>query len=363
MLLRHILPMITLGVSLVSPSWANAEEPDVGIVISNVIEGAIRPGFSNLSKSADTMASNLDMLCANPGERSMNVAQSTFHELVERWGHVEMIRLGPLASENRLERLLFWPDRRGRGLNQVRNIIRTNDTTAQNPETLAQKSVAVQGLLALEFALFGSGFEALNNVEGSDRCNYASAISANIANIASEAQALWIDDDPMSISSLWQNPSESNPLFRDGREQLSALFNIVGEEFEIIGMQRLDPFLRDSFENAKPKSALFWRSGNTVRSLSANIDGLEKIISAAGLENTVSDGEKRIFDGLFFEFGNAKTVLAAVDKPTSEIAQIEADYSKLNYARIVVSSMNQILREQLSPIFNLSSGFSSLDGD
>ncbi|MEM8540065.1 MAG: imelysin family protein, partial [Pseudomonadota bacterium] len=272
-------------------------------------------------------------------------------------------RLGPLASENRLERMLFWPDRRGRGLNQVRNVIRTNDVSAQDPISLARKSVAVQGLLALEFTLFGSGFEALKSNEGSDRCAYASAISVNIANIAAETKDLWINDGSMSISTLWRNPSETNPLFRDGREQLAALFKVVGEGLEIIVVQRLDPFLRDDFEKAKPKSALFWRSGNTVRSLAANIDGLEAIMGAAGLETLISQGDNRVLNSLFFEFKNAKASLSAIDKPPSQIAQVEADYNKLNYARIVVSSMNQILSGQLSPIFNLSSGFSSLDGD
>lgn len=363
MLFRRFLSTLVLGCIVGSPTWVQAQETDASAILSSVIEKVVRPGFKNLSDSADFTASNITALCAGPSEASLMRVRLSFKDLVQSWGRVEMIRLGPLASENRLERMLFWPDRRGRGLNQVRNVIRTNDITAHDPETLAQKSVAVQGLLALEFALFGSGFEALYSDEGSDRCNYASAISANIANIAGEAEALWIEDDPMSISTLWQNPSETNPMFRDAREQLSALFKIVGEGFEIIGVQRLDPFLRDSFENAKPKSALFWRSGNTVRFVRANIEGLEKIIGAAGLDASISDSEKRVLDGLFFEFRNAKTVLAAVDLPTSEIAQIEADYSKLNYARIVVSSMDQILREQLSPIFNLSSGFSSLDGD
>lgn len=357
------LSIFVLGLSLFVGMVPRAESTDAGTIIANVIVEAIRPGFANLSDSADVAHSRISALCDEPGEASLMDARSAFHQLVESWGRIEFVSLGPLSSNNRKERMLFWPDRRGRGLMQVRNVIRTQDTSAIDVATLAQKSVAVQGLLALEFTLFGSGAEVLMDNKDSSRCAYADAISSNIANIAEEAEALWMRNDPKSIAYVWQNPSPNNPLFRDGREQLTALFKIVGDGFEIIQVQRLDPFLRDGFEQARPKSALFWRSGNTVRSAQANINGLEDLMVAAGLENVVVGSDKRLVGSLFFEFANANSALAAVGVPADQIARNEADYGKLNYARIVVNSLNTLLREQLLPVFNLSTGFSSLDGD
>ncbi len=69
--------------------------------------------------------------------------------------------MGPAREDNRFERLFFWPDRRGRGLRQVQGILAEEDETATDPATLYQKSVAVQGLLALDFVLSGEGNETL----------------------------------------------------------------------------------------------------------------------------------------------------------------------------------------------------------
>jgi hypothetical protein len=55
--------------------------------------------------------------------------------------------------------------------------------------------------------------------------------------------------------------------------------------------------------------------------------------------------------------------LQAINKPTADIAANAEDYAKFRYVDIVGQSIEAIMREQLSPAFNLSSGFSSLDGD
>jgi predicted lipoprotein len=70
------------------------------------------------------------------------------------------IRFGPVTEENRLERILFWPDRKGIGLKQVQAAIAGEDATAADPQTLPGKSVAMQGLGALEFVLFGTGSDS-----------------------------------------------------------------------------------------------------------------------------------------------------------------------------------------------------------
>ncbi|WP_026481380.1 imelysin family protein [Ahrensia sp. 13_GOM-1096m] len=354
---------LIVAVALLTGTVQGAFARDANDIVRDVIADYIRPATTALKARANTMHAAANVLCEKPNAVALSTARDEFSALVKDWGQVELLRLGPLAQDNRLERMLFWPDRRGRGLKQVRDIVRSGDETALDAASLSDKSVAVQGLLALEYTLFGDDSAALATSDGAVRCQYMQAITENIANVTGEIEAAWYDDGPQAISTLWQNPSDTNPLFRDGREQLSALFKIVGGGLEIVSVQRIQPFLDDGFESVKPKSALFWRSDNAVNIIASNFAGLNAIMRAADLTGALEGDVTRTANSVFFEFDNAARTLNAINKPTADIAVNADDYDKFSYVNIVGRSIETILREQLSPAFNLSSGFSSLDGD
>ena len=340
---------------------AAAQDRTIDSVIDDVIEQAIRPGFAAFKREADAMADATTSLCSAPVEETMLVAQARFGDLVTAWGRVEYIRLGPLSQDNRLERILFWPDRRGRGLQQIQRVIVTGDETALNADTLSNKSVAVQGLAALEFALFGTGQEDIVSGADPDRCVYVAAVSENIARIAADVFAGWQGED--GIAALWRNPSADNPLFRNEAEQINGLIKLIGNAVEIMHVQRLDPILRDDRTSMRPKSALFWRSDNTVRSLSANVAGLQALLAVARLDETVTGDGARVLGTLNFELSNAVGALAATNLPMAEIAGNDEAYGRLNYVRIIMNGLVTLTDGQLPAVYGLSSGFSSLDGD
>ncbi|WP_306257794.1 imelysin family protein [Pararhizobium sp. IMCC21322] len=332
-------------------------------MVSDLITNVIRPGFADLERSAATMSQQINTYCEAPTEAGYSNVHEAFDGLLARWGRVEFIRLGPLGADSRLERMLFWPDRRGRGLKQVRDIIRLADKTVLDPEFLVQKSVAVQGLLALEYTLFSDDAEIEMAAADSHRCVYATAIASAVAQLTGELSNLWQAEGDTSISHIWLNPSPINALFRDEAEQFSAVLEILEDGLEIVSHQRLEPVLRDDMASARPKSALFWRSGNTIPSLKANFDGFEAVMKSAQLERRVEGDDRRIISSLNFELGNAKRAVANLDKPLPIMLSEKETYNRLTYVRLVVDSMLTITRDMIKPIFGLSSGFSSLDGD
>ncbi len=80
-----------------------------------------------------------------------------FDDVVDAWFRIYFLRFGPLVEENRFERIYFWPDPRGVILRQVGALLGEADPESLDPDRLAEKSVAVHGLPALEYAIFGSG--------------------------------------------------------------------------------------------------------------------------------------------------------------------------------------------------------------
>ena len=167
---------------------------------------------------------------------------SASRELVLAWSRVELIRFGPARDQNRYERLFFWPDPRGRGLQQIQEIIATEDPTATSVETLREKSVAVQGLFALEFVLYGTGSEALvdaANPARSFRCRFGAAIAGAIEKTAEEILADWTKPD--GYAALMRDAGPDNPVYRSHGEVVQELIKSAREQLQLAARPQARP--------------------------------------------------------------------------------------------------------------------------
>jgi hypothetical protein len=77
------------------------------------LEQHIVPGYSRLAEAAKQLSRTLDQTCAKPFTSRPKAVDAAFDNMVTAWGRIEHINFGPITSENRLERILFFPDRRG----------------------------------------------------------------------------------------------------------------------------------------------------------------------------------------------------------------------------------------------------------
>jgi predicted lipoprotein len=350
------------------PSAAAEGEPQaagVGIQPSQVVELAItevfRPAFAQFADEAVALELNLTALCATPSSEALEASQNQFRSTVTAWSRIELYRFGPLMADNRSEAILFWPDRKGIALRQVQGALAEADPTAANARTLAGKSVAMQGLGALEYLLFGTQFEALAGTDGSYRCHYASAISTLVGERAQAMSAEWAD--PTGISSRLLHPTEADPDYRSTREVLEALVGVLAHGTEAIRDQRLLPFIGRDGAAPKPKSALFWRSGMTVPSINANFAGLEALLKGSRIAEAVTSENAWIADSTQFELANATRAGALVTDPVEAALADEKQMRALGYLVILTQSLDTLFGENLSAALGLSVGFSSLDGD
>ena len=102
--------VVALG--LLFSQVAHAATVDADVTIGNAVEGFVRPGYAALHKATQELGASLDNLCANPATSSLSQARDAFSRTVDAWSEIEIIRFGPVTKENRLERILFWPDRK-----------------------------------------------------------------------------------------------------------------------------------------------------------------------------------------------------------------------------------------------------------
>ncbi|MGO7624391.1 imelysin family protein, partial [Rhizobium ruizarguesonis] len=78
--------------------------------------------------------------------------------------------VGAIAVKHVFEHILFYPDRKGVGLKQVQALITKADPNDSTVDAIAGKSVALQGLTALEYVLYVNGSDDLVGQKGSGKC-------------------------------------------------------------------------------------------------------------------------------------------------------------------------------------------------
>ena len=342
-----------------TPAFAQAPTPRQ--VLDAAVNSVIRPGMAAFKSRASGLESAMGALCAVPSEATLAVASQQFGLAAEAYGRVEFIRIGPLMQDNRADRLLFWPDRKGIALRQVQAILADQDASAVDPMALRGKSVAVQGFGALEFVMFGTGAEMLVGPEGAFRCRYGEAIAHNISAMAEQLAMGWYSYD--GVAQHLTMPRPENADYRTETEALEALVGLVSHGIEGMRDTRINPFIAQGDVAAKPKQALFWRSGLTMAMIKANVEGMEKLVAVSGMARAVGEDHAGLDNSIAFEFANVHRAIGLVSLPVEEAVLDPKQVEALNYLVIVTQSLQSQIGEQLSAALGLSVGFSSLDGD
>ena len=364
---NFILPILLAASVLLSLSATAQETGDDTMrhAVEAAVEKAIVPGYRSLVEAAAEQSVSMDLLCNEPGQARLAEARSTFANLVTAWSRVELIRFGPVRTENRFEKLFFWPDRRGRGLRQVQGLIAEQDATATNSDSLRAKSVAVQGLPALEYVLFGKGSDGLAADGQSEyRCHYGRAISEAIEANTGAVLAGWAGREGYGALMVAAGPD--NRIYRSPREALQELLRAIAEQLQINAELKLIGPLGLSAGKAKPKRLPFWRSNLSFLSILASTEAVREMHDLAKLSTLLPESSESLADSLDFETRqvlNTLNELIASGESVVDQFQDESARKKLRYATIPMSGARAIVAERYPEALGLSLGFNSLDGD
>jgi len=280
-------------------------------VVENVIYDVIRPGFERFNENAAAFEADMQRLCDTPTKQLRVVARAQFGYVVHAWSQIELLRIGPLLDANRSERILFWPDRKGIALRQVQGVLAEADES---------------GL----------------------------AIGTLVAGVAAEMLDEWLDPD--GITRRLTAPSAADPEFRSSREVVEKLVGLLAHGLEAIRDQRLLPFVGRDGAAPKPKSALFWRSMQTVPSIAANFAGLRALFDDSGLPAATAEDGGWIGNSADFEFANVERAVAVVDTPVESAVEDPAQKRALDYLVILTGSLQTLLGDNLSAALGLSVG-------
>lgn len=339
--------------------------PPVTEVLEATLVGYVRPGYSRFEDAVAELQASVEALCDAPSQAGLQHVRSRFRGVVARWAGVEWWRIGPVMADNRLERVLFFPDRKGTGRKQVIAALSNRDQSVLSASSLSGKSVAMQGLGALDYVLFGKGSEALTSPDAPHRCGFARAASANLARLAGEIVAGWGEDT--RLTDLFVEPGSENPLFRTDREALTILLGQMIHGLEALRDTRLGAFLDgEDPSRDRPRSAPLWRSGTPLLSIAEGLDGLERLFTRSGIEQVVEAGSPKLGDMIRFEFAQAINTARALDelqRPVAQLLQEPETRARLVYLRYAIKTVITRLDTEFAAAAGLTVGFSFGDGD
>ncbi len=355
-MLRLFVALVLVPFLATSPARAAASD-----IARSAISGFILPGYEQLTGEAELQAFSIDRLCAEPNAANLATARAGFKALVTAWSRIEPVRFGPVLTDNRLEKILFWPDRKSTGLKQVQAAIATKDETTTSLESLRQKSVALQGLGALEFVLFGTGAENLTGPDGAHRCAFGRTIAEAIQANGAEIVADWEAED--GIASHMISPQPGYADYRTEAEVMQELLGVWVHGMELLRDTRLSPFYANSRAGSNPKAALFWRSGLTFEALRANALGLRDMFIVTGLSDALAESARWAGGAFVFELDNFVRTAGDINPPVAAALDDDTARGKISYLLILTTSLQRIAVQQIGAELGLSAGFSAMDGD
>lgn len=332
--------------------------------VERAVKGVIVPGYAGLSFSLTVRTQSFADLCGRADAEALAKAREEFALIVTAWSRVEMFRFGPARTDNRQERMFFWPDRRGAGLRQVQGILADADESVTAVDTLRAKSVAVQGLPALEYVLYGDGSETLAaGTPLAFRCRYGLAIVGALAETARQMAEDW--NSPTGYASLMLDAGPENPVYRSHGEVTQEILRAAREQLQLVRDLKLAMPIGDSPADAKPRLAPFWRSNQTLASVRANIATVLALINTGGIGDILPADWRWLDGSLAFELGRADGALRdePSGKPFESLVRDPAAYGLLAYSLIPLAGAIDLLENSFPDALGLTAGFNALDGD
>jgi predicted lipoprotein len=350
---------------------AHAEADHAAIAKASLTE-VIRPGYAALADAAAALKGKVDTLCGQPSAVTLQEAKDAFASTVAAWSKVEIFRFGPVTAEHRFERLFFWPDPKGLGLRQIQDVLAKRAETVTEPDELAGKSVALQGVPALEYLLYGDGAQILSQggsveplpkleSDGAFRCAFALSVATNVNRIAKSVVEGWRESSAFEKAFL--DPASEDPYYHAPKEVTLDLFKAFTTGIELVRDQKLGKPLGASPAEAKPKLAAFWRSGLTFDNAAGNLEGVRALFAQGGFAQVVAQESAGVENSILFDLDHAVEVLRGIDQPVAEVVKNEDLRAKLEALRVGLKNSAQTAGDMISRGAGLAFGFNAMDGD
>lgn len=321
--------VLAAAVMLAAPAHAD---------VADAVNDRILPDLAAFRDATRALADAAAQTCAPEALRP------AWNAAFDAWMPVSFLRLGPAEEQGRILAIAFWPDPKGIGARQQRQLLASQDPVVTDPAGFAERSVALRGFFALERLLYPA-----EPLTGDYSCALIRATSADLARMAAEIDQGWRDDFAQTLLSAGE---PGNTRYLTQAEARQALFTQLMAGFEFTADQRLGRPL-GTFDRPRPERAEARASARSQRNLELSLQALLAFGQAlAGpLPETRADVEQ------------ALAAAAALNDPDfSGFAQPQG-HVRAEALQGLVRSAQDSAGAEAGAALGVDIGFNSADGD
>ena len=312
------------------------------------------PRFEQLLDSSEQLVTQAESFCKNGGEEEFGKIRKQFHQMMDAWQGIQILRTGPEELLMRNFRIEMWPDRSNAAAKQIRKLLKEKNLQTLKPETFRHSSTAIQGLSAIERLIYEKDISAKDFQEtgkANYRCLLVQAITVNLQSISSALLKEWQG----SYKDTLATPSEKNDVFESHKEVATMFLKEAATELQAVYDQKFKRPINKRFRYKRSES---WRSERSLRNITLNMESAESLFQI-GFSAHLKDEtlKKKLADEFKQAITTGKTFTMSLLKAHEEKPEALAKWME------EVSQIKRTLAVDVPKALDISLGFNSLDGD
>ncbi|EKO3367436.1 iron-regulated protein A [Vibrio fluvialis] len=267
--------------------------------------------------------------------------KTQWHQTMTAWMALQGQERGPAAALEQSWNVQFWPDKKNTTGRKMASLVHQDrEWTA---EQIAQQSVTVQGLGALEWMLYDPKSPLTSAPKSA--CQSALGISQNLADKAALIESAWQQNPWKTMDdATWE--SEYVALLSN---QLEHVMSKMTRPLANVGQPR--PYFSES-----------WRSKTSMLNLKANVEAMQALYLAS------LDGQLRernlveLADRVKTQYANLVDTWPA-EPSLFDMLQTKEGYRDALSQYNKLDQLKYLLHEEVAVALGVVLGFNSSDGD
>ncbi len=340
-------------------------------LLNAVSSNLIQPTHQILQEHALQLQILTASFCETPTQTSFNYVQGAWKQAMHTWSALAAINFGPIDETEALWRFQFWPD----PINLVQRKFNSRLSGANNdnsPDQLAQASMAIQGLSALEFLLFDPGISLADYQTKTHFCTILQGTAANLATNATLLNSAWQQEYPQRWLDIKKAATSPDYFTRN----IESLFSGMVMALDTIKSQKLGtPLGFKKGENSLPVGAKpnpwqveSWRSQTSIPHILATLQFSQELYAMEFgfswyLFNKSPAADAEVLDKKIRDlFAATNQRAAALDKSAFVLLQ-NNDTKNLLQLHTDVEQLHQLLKISYAKATGIQFRFNAKDGD
>ncbi|UUM31640.1 imelysin family protein [Vibrio japonicus] len=290
---------------------------------------------------AESLQTRFTEFCSN--DATADRLKKEWHETMLAWMALQGQERGPETALEQSWNIQFWPDKKNTTGRKMASL--TTQEKTWTATEIAQQSVTVQGLGAIEWMLYDPSSDLSLQ---STSCQTGVAIAQNLSRNAN------------TIASAWQQ----NPWAElDEKAWLSEYIALLSNQLEY-SMKKLSRPLA-TFGKPRPYFSESWRSKTSMLNLQENVKAMQSLYFAKGkgLDLLLRErGKAELADRVVNQFDVTLSTWPT-DKSLFDLLQTKEGY-RIAYAQFnKLEQLKYLIHEEVAVELGVVIGFNATDGD